>query len=112
MARIYLLEDCGTCPECVFRWMAGEDPMERRVLCRLVSYREIAADHPFDIVGPPIPDWCPLPEDTQPDLLAACEAAHEWAASFPLGIATTEADRLAAEDVFRKTQAAIAKAKG
>ena len=46
-----------------------------------------------------------------PELLEGCESAMEWAANFPLGIASTLADTEAAHMVYRKCAAAIAKAK-
>ena len=37
----------------------------------------------------------------------ACEAAAEWAAAFPLGIASTEADIDAAADVYSRCDRAL-----
>ena len=48
--------------------------------------------------------------DAAPDLLAACEAALEWAAGYPLGGSFSVADKMAADELYGILNTAIAKA--
>jgi hypothetical protein len=94
-------------------WVARRHPVNK-VVFEIWSDNGLIA-RTVDITPSPIRDDMPANAKLMaaaPKLLAACETAMEWAAGFPLGIASAQADRQAAADVYRRCAAAIARVCG